>query len=195
MAGVLGRRGVRVQLNGATLPVATFADYVALYADAGAAGAPAPARAWERVNDRWEVCIAPSDGAAGKMGSVCEQLRARGGRLILLLDDAQGPIARAALADAGGQAARLLVVPKVVDCLQPIVNVIPLQLLAYHLTVVRGHNVDRAPPARPLSRSVLTRARRAAQPGKVRHCGGLRGESDAYELKEAGARLCRASGG
>ena len=33
-------------------------------------------------------------------------------------------------------------VPVTEECLQPIVNIVPLQLLAYHLTVLRGHNVD-----------------------------------------------------
>lgn len=31
---------------------------------------------------------------------------------------------------------------QVVDCLQPVVNIVPLQLLSYHLTCLRGHNVD-----------------------------------------------------
>ncbi|GAA0151326.1 hypothetical protein LIER_10068 [Lithospermum erythrorhizon] len=28
------------------------------------------------------------------------------------------------------------------DCLQPVINIVPLQLLAYHPTVLRGYNVD-----------------------------------------------------
>lgn len=42
-------------------------------------------------------------------------------------------------------------VPKVADALQPIVNVVPLQLLSYHLTVLRGFNVDQP---RNLAKSV-----------------------------------------
>jgi len=42
-------------------------------------------------------------------------------------------------------------VPKVVDCLQPIINIVPLQLLSYHLTVLRGFNVDQP---RNLAKSV-----------------------------------------
>ena len=38
-----------------------------------------------------------------------------------------------------------------VDCLQPIVNIVPLQLLSYHLTVLRGHDVDQP---RNLAKSV-----------------------------------------
>ncbi len=40
---------------------------------------------------------------------------------------------------------------QVVDCLAPVVNIVPLQLLAYHLTVLRGFNVDQP---RNLAKSV-----------------------------------------
>ena len=96
------------------------------------------------------LCIATADAHLAKMESVCEQLRARGGRLILLLDDARGRLARAA-ASAPDAAARVIVVPRTVDCLQSVVNAVPLQLLAYHLTVLRGHNVDQP---RNLAKSV-----------------------------------------
>lgn len=33
-------------------------------------------------------------------------------------------------------------VPEVDECVQAIVNIVPLQLLSYHLTLLRGHNVD-----------------------------------------------------
>jgi glucosamine 6-phosphate synthetase-like amidotransferase/phosphosugar isomerase protein len=42
-------------------------------------------------------------------------------------------------------------VPETVECLQPIINVVPLQLLSYHLTVLRGLNVDQP---RNLAKSV-----------------------------------------
>ena len=42
-------------------------------------------------------------------------------------------------------------VPQVADCLQAIVNIVPLQLLSYHLTVLRGFNVDQP---RNLAKSV-----------------------------------------
>ncbi len=42
-------------------------------------------------------------------------------------------------------------VPETVDCLQPVINIVPLQLLSYHLTVLRGHNVDQP---RNLAKSV-----------------------------------------
>lgn len=44
-----------------------------------------------------------------------------------------------------------LQVPQLADCLQPIINIIPLQLLSYHLTILRGFNVDQP---RNLAKSV-----------------------------------------
>jgi len=74
MAGVLGK-AVAVSLNGSRIPIASFAEYVALYdtedapapaaagAGAGAGAAPGTGvRIWERMSDRWEVCLTLSDG-------------------------------------------------------------------------------------------------------------------------------------
>ena len=44
-------------------------------------------------------------------------------------------------------------VPQVQDCLQPVINIVPLQLLAYHLTILRGDDVDQP---RNLAKSVMT---------------------------------------
>ena len=38
----------------------------------------------------------------------------------------------------------IIQVPRVDDALQAVVNIIPLQLLSYHLTTLRGFNVDQA---------------------------------------------------
>lgn len=45
----------------------------------------------------------------------------------------------------------IMQVPETVDALQPIVNIVPLQLLSYHLTTLRGLNVDQP---RNLAKSV-----------------------------------------
>jgi glucosamine--fructose-6-phosphate aminotransferase (isomerizing) len=45
----------------------------------------------------------------------------------------------------------LLKVPGTVEPLQPILNIVPLQLLSYHITVLRGYNVDQP---RNLAKSV-----------------------------------------
>ena len=52
------------------------------------------------------------------------------------------PIAELLDACSEALADTVLRVPATVDCLQPIVNVVPLQLLAYHTAVCRGNNVD-----------------------------------------------------
>lgn len=47
--------------------------------------------------------------------------------------------------------ASVLQVPGTVEALQPVLNIVPLQLLSYHITVLRGHNVDQP---RNLAKSV-----------------------------------------
>jgi glucosamine 6-phosphate synthetase-like amidotransferase/phosphosugar isomerase protein len=42
-------------------------------------------------------------------------------------------------------------VPETVDTVQPVINIVPLQLLSYHLTVLKGYNVDQP---RNLAKSV-----------------------------------------
>ena len=58
LAGVLGK-GVKVYYNGARLAVKHFQDYVSLYLGPKDTGAP---RVHERVGDRWEVIVSPTDG-------------------------------------------------------------------------------------------------------------------------------------
>lgn len=79
MAGVLGK-SVAVTLNGVRVPIGSFAEYVALYVTedgapaAAGAGAGAPpgtgVRIWERMSDRWEVCLTLSDGTFGQVSFV-----------------------------------------------------------------------------------------------------------------------------
>lgn len=49
----------QVFLNGTRLPIKSFSDYVDLYLGPKDDGVP---RVYERVNDRWEVCISATDG-------------------------------------------------------------------------------------------------------------------------------------
>ena len=55
------------------------------------------------------------------------------------------------IAAVAGESATIVRVPVVEDCLQAVVNIVPLQLLSYHITVLRGHNVDQP---RNLAKSV-----------------------------------------
>ncbi len=92
MAGVLGK-GVEVWLNDEKLAISTFAEYVALYDDGaagggggGAAAAPPP-RVWERVNERWEVCVTPSDGSFAHVSFVNAICTTKGGQHVTYLAD------------------------------------------------------------------------------------------------------------
>jgi glucosamine--fructose-6-phosphate aminotransferase (isomerizing) len=89
------------------------------------------------------VVIATPDSLYGKMISVIEQLRARGANLIVICSEDDTEIAQVT-----GPDAVLLPVPFVSEYVQPIVNIVPLQLLSYHLAIKRPHkvtDVDRPP--------------------------------------------------
>lgn len=89
------------------------------------------------------VVIAPQDPWHEKMLSQIEQAKARGGMVIAVATDGDEQIAE--LAD------QVLWVPKTPWLLGPIVTVIPLQLLAYHIAALRGLDVDQP---RNLAKSV-----------------------------------------
>ncbi|KAF4387208.1 hypothetical protein CsatB_003240 [Cannabis sativa] len=93
------------------------------------------------------VVIANRDACFSKQQSVIQQLRARKGRLIVMCSKGDAD----SVCPSGS--CRVIEVPQVEDCLQPVVNIVPLQLLAYHLTVLRGFNVDQP---RNLAKSVTT---------------------------------------
>ena len=78
-----------------------------------------------------------------KVISNIQQVRARGGRILAVATEGDDQIKQ--YADA------IFRVPAVSDPLQPLVSVIPLQLLAYHAAVLRGHDVDKP---RNLAKSV-----------------------------------------
>jgi glucosamine--fructose-6-phosphate aminotransferase (isomerizing) len=88
------------------------------------------------------IAVAPNDALLDKLKSNMEEVRARGGELYLFADEnvAQGMTGRhvVALPPAGIIAA-------------PVVSTIPLQLLAYHIAVLRGTDVDQP---RNLAKSV-----------------------------------------
>ena len=92
------------------------------------------------------LVVATADAMHSKMLSVIQQLRARGAWLVVLCCEGDTEVQQAA-----GEDAVLVHVPRSVDCLQPVVNAVPLQLLSYHLAVLRGQNVDQP---RNLAKSV-----------------------------------------
>ncbi len=89
------------------------------------------------------VCIAPRDSVYQKVLSNIEEVKARGGQVIAITTDGNGDLHQ--LAD------HVISVPSTTEMLQPILTVIPLQLLAYHIAVLRGCNVDQP---RNLAKSV-----------------------------------------
>jgi glucosamine--fructose-6-phosphate aminotransferase (isomerizing) len=76
------------------------------------------------------------------MGNI-EEVRARGGRTIVVATEGDKNIEK--------HADHLIAVPKTPEIFQPLLTVIPLQLLAYHAAVIRGHDVDKP---RNLAKSV-----------------------------------------
>ncbi|KAH9301945.1 hypothetical protein KI387_013528, partial [Taxus chinensis] len=61
LAGCLGK-GVKVELNGKFLPIKSFENYVDLYlSQADNSESKTDKRPYEKVNDRWEVCVTSSD--------------------------------------------------------------------------------------------------------------------------------------
>jgi glucosamine--fructose-6-phosphate aminotransferase (isomerizing) len=90
------------------------------------------------------VFVAPRDGVYQKVRTTMEEVRARGGRIIVVTtEDVNG--------DLDHVADHVLRVPLSVPLLSPLLTVIPLQLLAYHIAVQRGCDVDRP---RNLAKSV-----------------------------------------
>ena len=90
------------------------------------------------------VVIAPSGPLFEKTVSNMEEVRARGGKVVLI-SDAEG------LAQAGEGCMATIEMPRVHPLIAPLVYAIPVQLLAYHVAVVKGTDVDQP---RNLAKSV-----------------------------------------
>jgi glucosamine--fructose-6-phosphate aminotransferase (isomerizing) len=89
------------------------------------------------------VAIAPRDGSYERMLGNVEEVRAREGLVIAVVQTGDRAIA--------SKATHVLEVPPCADFLAPLLTVIPLQLLAYHIAVRRGCDVDQP---RNLAKSV-----------------------------------------
>jgi glucosamine--fructose-6-phosphate aminotransferase (isomerizing) len=90
------------------------------------------------------VMLLPDNAVLEKVQSNLQEVRARGGRIIALTDRDLGPGEKI-------EADALIPVPKIGWALSPILFTIPLQLLAYHIAVLRGTDVDQP---RNLAKSV-----------------------------------------
>jgi len=89
------------------------------------------------------VFIAPQDSTYNKIISNIEEVKARKGRVIAIANENDNDIDR--LVDYS------IKIPETIRMLMPILSVIPLQLLAYHIAVKKGLNVDQP---RNLAKSV-----------------------------------------
>jgi len=89
------------------------------------------------------VCLAPKDPVYAKVVSNMQEVKARGGRIIAITSEGNGDLSN--LAD------HQVAVPASPPLIAPVLTVIPLQLLAYHIAVLRGCDVDRP---RNLAKSV-----------------------------------------
>ena len=94
-------------------------------------------------NDMPVVILAPKDDMLDKLKSNMEEVQARGGELFVFADETSG------IKDKDRQ--HVVLIPKVSPLLAPIVYSIPVQLLSYHVAVLRGTDVDQP---RNLAKSV-----------------------------------------
>jgi len=89
------------------------------------------------------VFIAPTDSVYHKVASNIEEVKARGGKVIAIVSDGND--------DLAARVDHVVSVPATIEMLQPLLTVIPLQLLAYHIAVLRECDVDQP---RNLAKSV-----------------------------------------
>jgi glucosamine--fructose-6-phosphate aminotransferase (isomerizing) len=89
------------------------------------------------------VCVAPSERLFPKMLANVEEVRARGGRVISICTNGERGLDRLS--------EHVVRVPSTPKLLSPLLTVIPLQMLAYHIALLRGCDVDRP---RNLAKSV-----------------------------------------
>jgi glucosamine--fructose-6-phosphate aminotransferase (isomerizing) len=89
------------------------------------------------------VFIATQGSQYDKVISNIEEVRARGGRVIAVATEGDTHIRR--------YSDHVITVPDTLEPLQPLLTVVPLQLIAYHAAVARGCNVDKP---RNLAKSV-----------------------------------------
>ena len=94
-------------------------------------------------NDMPVVTVAPNNELLEKLKSNLQEVRARGGQLIVFADEKAGM--------SNGEGTHVVNMPHIHDILSPILYTIPLQLLSYYVAVLKGTDVDQP---RNLAKSV-----------------------------------------
>jgi glucosamine--fructose-6-phosphate aminotransferase (isomerizing) len=89
------------------------------------------------------IVVAPNNELLEKLKSNVEEVRARGGLLYVFADRAAG--------FTSDDTMRVMPMESVADIIAPIVYTIPMQLLAYHIALIKGTDVDQP---RNLAKSV-----------------------------------------
>ena len=89
------------------------------------------------------VTVAPNNELLEKLKSNLQEVRARGGELIVFADEQAGM--------SDGEGTHVINMPHIHDTLSPILYTIPLQLLSYYVAVLKGTDVDQP---RNLAKSV-----------------------------------------
>ena len=93
------------------------------------------------------IFLVPRGSIFDKVMSNLEEVKARGGPVIAIASEGDNDVTEHVMSRAD----EVIVIPDVAEYLQPVVAVIPLQLLAYHIAVLRGCDVDKP---RNLAKSV-----------------------------------------
>jgi glucosamine--fructose-6-phosphate aminotransferase (isomerizing) len=93
--------------------------------------------------DMPSVVIALRDSVHDKVLSNMQEIRARGGKIIAIATDGDEEMVK--------YAHHVMYIPKTLQMISPILSVIPLQLLAYHIAAIRGCEIDQP---RNLAKSV-----------------------------------------
>ena len=94
-------------------------------------------------NDMPVVTVAPNNELLEKLKSNLQEVRARGGELIVFADEQAGM--------SNGEGTHVVNMPHIHDVLAPILYTLPLQLLSYYVAVLKGTDVDQP---RNLAKSV-----------------------------------------
>lgn len=89
------------------------------------------------------ITVAPNNSLLEKLKSNIQEVSARGGQLIVFLDES--------IVTEADENVQVVRIPKVNNLIAPIVYVIPLQLLSYHVAILKGTDVDQP---RNLAKSV-----------------------------------------
>ena len=89
------------------------------------------------------ITVAPNNNLLEKLKSNMQEVSARGGQLIVFMDETLSAVSENNI--------QIIKIPQVINEISPIVYTVPLQLLSYHVAVLKGTDVDQP---RNLAKSV-----------------------------------------